>query len=106
MNLDDLLDRTWTTGYTCNEFVCEAWQKITGENLKDRLEAFLNEKGDFKQLDVPDPPCLVLLSNNSRSSTHVGLFYCNKVLHLSMRGVQFVPLEYLKMHFRDVRFYQ
>lgn len=106
MSIDHLLDRTWSKNYTCNEFVCEAWQHITGENLTQRLGEFLSGTGHFKQLDVPDPPCLVLLSNNNRSSTHVGLFYCGKVLHLSPNGVQFVPMEILQMHFKQVRFYK
>lgn len=106
MTIDNLLDRTWSKDYTCNEFVCEAWQHIVGENLTQRLDDFLSGIGNFKQLDAPDPPCLVLLSNNNRSSTHVGLFYCDKVLHLSMSGVQLVPLEILKIHFREVKFYK
>lgn len=106
MSIDHLLDRTWSKNYTCNEFLCEAWLQITGENLTQRLDDFLSGTGHFQQLDVPDPPCLVLLSNNNRSSTHVGLFYCDKVLHLSMQGVQLVPLEILQMHFRQVKFYK
>lgn len=105
MSINHLLDRIWSKNYTCNEFVCEAWQDITGENLTERLNHFLNGEGDFKRIDEPISPCIVFFSNGPRSSTHVGLFYCDKLLHLSGRGVQFVPLEIVAMNFRAVRFY-
>lgn len=105
MGINHLLDRIWSKNYTCNEFVCEAWQDITGENLTERLNHFLNGEGDFKRIDEPISPCIVFFSNGPRSSTHVGLFYCDKLLHLSGRGVQFVPLEIVAMNFREVRFY-
>ena len=41
MDLDDLLDREWTAKYTCNEFACEVWQRITDEDLTQRLDDFL-----------------------------------------------------------------
>ena len=106
MTIDNLLDRTWSKNYTCNEFVCEAWLQITGENLTQRLDDFLSGTGNFKQLDVPDPPCLVLLSNNNRSSTHVGLFYCDKVLHLTESGVQYVSMRSLKNYYLRFRYYE
>ena len=105
MSIDNLLDRTWTREYTCNEFACEAWKQITGKDLSKRIEKFLNGKGRFKRLDKPISPCLVFFKNNEKSSTHVGLFYVDKLLHLTPRGVQFVPLELVAMHFREVRFY-
>lgn len=105
MSINHLLDRIWSKNYTCNEFVCEAWQDIKGENLTERLNHFLNGEGDFKRIDEPISPCIVFFSNGPRSSTHVGLFYCDKLLHLSGRGVQFVPLEIVAMNFREVRFY-
>ncbi|MEG1695791.1 MAG: hypothetical protein RRZ32_00495 [Acinetobacter sp.] len=105
MSINHLLDRIWSKEYTCNEFVCEAWQDIKGENLTERLNHFLNGEGDFKRINEPISPCIVFFSNGPRSSTHVGLFYCDKLLHLSGRGVQFVPLEIVAMNFREVRFY-
>lgn len=105
MTINNLLDRIWTKDYTCNEFVCEAWQQITGEDLAVRLHEFLNELGGFKRIDEPISPCIVFFTNGPRSSTHVGLFYCDKLLHLSGRGVQFIPLEIVAMSFRETRFY-
>lgn len=105
MSIDHLLDRTWSKDYTCNEFLCEAWHSILGENLAERLQQFLNGSGDFKRIDEPISPCIVFFSNGPRSSTHVGLFYCDKLLHLSTRGVQFLPLELISINFRETRFY-
>lgn len=105
MSIDNLLDRTWSSHYTCNEFLCEAWQQVVGENLTARLEKHLNHGDGFKWLDRPISPCIVFFSNNSKSSTHVGLFYGDKLLHLTPRGVQFIPLEIVAMNFREVRYY-
>lgn len=105
MSIDHLLDRIWTPEYTCNEFLCEAWHSITGENLAERLQQFLNGSGDFQRIDEPISPCIVFFSNGPRSSTHVGLFYCDKVLHLTGRGVQFIPLDLISINFRETRFY-
>lgn len=106
MSIDHLLDRTWTQSYTCNEFICEAWQYLTNEDLACRLQQHLNSEQGFTRLEEPISPCIVFLSNQNKSSTHVGLFYCDKLLHLTPRGVQFIPLELVAMSFREVRYYQ
>ncbi|WP_198077797.1 hypothetical protein [Acinetobacter calcoaceticus] len=105
MNINHLLSRIWKEDYTCNEFACEAWKDITGEDLTLRLNRFLNGEGEFKSLDEPISPCIVFFTNGQKSSTHVGLFFEDKLLHLSLRGAQFIPLEVVSMHFRETRFY-
>ncbi|OTG78415.1 hypothetical protein B9T31_17600 [Acinetobacter sp. ANC 4558] len=105
MSIDNLLDRTWSRDYTCNEFACEAWKQITGKDLSKRIYKALSGKGRFKRLEEPISPCIVYFKNSDTSPTHVGLFYCDKLLHLTSRGVQFVPLEVVAMHFREVSFY-
>lgn len=104
--INDLFDREYTQGYTCNEFACEAWQQITNENLTERLNNHLNGIGDFEHLSKPISPCIAFFSRNSKSSTHVGLFFQGKILHLSPRGVQYVPLEYVMLVFKTVSFYK
>lgn len=106
MSIDNLLDRTWSKNYTCNEFACEAWQQITGEDLSKRLNRFLNRKGGFELLERPDSPCIVFFKHNFQTSTHVGVFFDNKVLHLTGRGVQYMPLEIVSIGFKEVRFYK
>ena len=104
--INDLFDREYKQGYTCNEFACEAWEKITGENLTERLNRYLNGIGDFEQLSEPISPCIAFFSRNLKSSTHVGLFYKGKILHLSPRGVQYIPLDYIMLSFKTVSFYK
>lgn len=106
MSIDHLLDREWSAVYTCNEFACEAWQYITDEDLTIRLQQHLNDGQGFTRLDQPISPCIVFFSNLNKSSTHVGIFYADKLLHLTPRGVQFIPLELVAMSFREVRYYQ
>lgn len=105
MSIDNLLDRTWSKNYTCNEFACEAWQQITGEDLSKRVEDSFDNLGGFEQLSEPISPCIVYFTNNNQSPTHVGVFFEQKILHLTGRGVQYMPLEVVKLGFREVRFY-
>jgi hypothetical protein len=106
MTIDNLLDRTWSKEYTCNEFACDAWKQITGENLSKRLMRFLNGEGGFDQLESPTSPCIVFFNNSFQASTHVGVFFEDKVLHLTGRGVQFMPLDIVKIGFKEVSYYK
>lgn len=45
MNINHLLSRTWKEDYTCNEFACEAWLDITGEDLTSRLKKIFKWRG-------------------------------------------------------------
>lgn len=103
--IDDLLDREFRHGYTCNEFACEAWKLVTREDLSQRLDLFLNGGEGFERLDKPISPCLVFLHNSARSETHIGLFYEGRVLHLAARGAQYVPLEFI-VGYKYCEFYQ
>ncbi|TCM62295.1 hypothetical protein EC844_12523 [Acinetobacter calcoaceticus] len=103
--IEQFLDREPKQGYVCNEFVIEAWQAVTGEDLKQRLEDHLNGNTSFEQLSEPISPCLVLFSNSARSPTHIGLFYDCKVLHLAASGAQYVPLEMI-LGFKNREFYR
>ena len=81
INLDDLYDRQYTDTYTCKEFVAEVWQRLTG---KDYLQQLSTQ--DFEKLSELISPCIVYCHNDQQTSTHVGVFYCGKVLHLQLRG--------------------
>lgn len=93
--IDDLLDREFRSDYTCNELACEAWALVTGEDLSQRLNQFLNGGDGFDRLDKPVSPCLVFMYNSARTETHIGLFYEGRVLHLAAHGAQYVPLEFI-----------
>ena len=104
MNLDQFLDRTWTDSYTCNEFACEVWQHMTGEDLTERLTAFLNGTGGFKQLSVPESPCIAMFLRKN-ADNHVGIFIDGKLLHLTSKGVHYINLEIIQ-GFQQPRFYK
>ena len=95
--IDSLFGKQWTKDYTCHDFACDAWKEITGKKLV---------LGKRKEVDKPVSPCIVFLYNDSRSDSHVGVFYEGKVIHLAMRGVQYIPLESLTHYFKKVSFYK
>lgn len=101
--IEQLLNRERGPGYACQEFVNEAWQIITGEDLSQRLNDHQNNRKMLEQLSEPISPCLVFFSN-ARYENHVGLFYCGKVLHLA-EAAQYVPLE-LIFGFNKCEFYR
>lgn len=105
MNLENLLDRVWTSKYTCNEFACEVWEQITGESLTQRLNDFLNGHSGFTVHAEPISPCIVFFTNGKETPTHVGVFFEDKLWHLSGRGAQNVPLQVVSMGFRQARYY-
>lgn len=106
MNFESLLKKIYQHDYTCYEFACEAWCEITGQNLADRMQQFLNNVGCFQRLDKPESPCIAFFYRNDKSPTHVGLFIDGRILHLGFRGAQYVPLDMLMMTFKEVRFYK
>ena len=101
--IEQLLDRERKAGYACQEFVNEAWQIITDEDLSKRLKRHLKGRTDFEKLSEPISPCLVFFSN-ARHENHIGLFYAGKVLHLA-DAAQYVPLE-LIFGFNKCEFYR
>ncbi len=102
--IEQLLSRERTATYKCQEFVNEAWTLITGENLEQRMFDHMAGKTSFELLPEPISPCIVFLSNDKRSPTHIGLFYCGKVLHLAESG-QYVPLEVI-FGYKNCEFYR
>lgn len=103
--LDSLLDRVWKKGYTCNEFAIDAYKLITGVNIQSKLMAQLNGGDEFIELEYAKTPCIVFMSNSNKESSHIGIFYNEKILHLTTRGVQFAPLELIEIYFKNVSFY-
>ena len=62
-------------------------------------------RADFLRLDAPSPPCVVLMTR-PRFQPHVGLFWADKVLHITEQGVAFQPLDVVSVGFTKIRFYQ
>ena len=116
-SIDALLDRQYDPKkYHCVHFLIEAAQYLFE---KDYSESFLGLTGDLKQsiqtsrdttiknkrIERPIEGCIVLMTNLLNSS-HVGLFYCGRVLHLSEIGVHFQELRSLERNYSRFRFYE
>ena len=116
-SIDALLDRQYDSKkYHCVHFLIEAAQYLFD---KDYSESFLGLTGDLsqsiqtsrdttiknKKLERPIEGCIVLMTNLLNSS-HVGLFYCGRVLHLSEIGVHFQELRSLERNYSRFRFYE
>lgn len=116
-SIDALLDRRYNPrSYHCVHFLIEAAQYLLNQ---DYSASFLGLTGDLsqsiqtsrnttiknKRLEKPKHGCIVLMTNLLNSS-HVGLFYCNRVLHLSESGVYFQELRSLERNYSRFRFYE
>ena len=116
-SIDALLDRCYDSkNYHCVHFLIEAAQYLLNQ---DYSASFLGLTGDLsqsiqtsrnttiknKRLEKPKHGCIVLMTNLLNSS-HVGLFYCNRVLHLSESGVYFQELRSLERNYSRFRFYE
>ena len=116
-SVDALLDRRYNPrGYHCVHFLIEAAEYLFN---KDYSASFLGLTGDLaqsirtsrdttvknKRLEKPIEGCIVLMTNLLNSS-HVGLFYCGRVLHLSESGVYFQELRSLERNYSRFRFYE
>lgn len=116
-SVDALLDRQYDSKkYHCVHFLIEAAQYLFE---KDYSPSFLGLTGDLKQsiqtsrnttiknkrIERPRDGCIVLMTNLLNSS-HVGLFYCGRVLHLSEIGVHFQELRSLDRAYSRFRFYE
>lgn len=116
-SVDALLDRQYDPKkYHCVHFLIEAAQYLFD---KDYSASFLGLTGDLaksiktsrdttiknKRLERPKDGCIVLMTNLLNSS-HVGLFYCGRVLHLSEIGVHFQELRSLERNYSRFRFYE
>ncbi|ARG16917.1 hypothetical protein B7L44_10145 [Acinetobacter nosocomialis] len=58
-----------------------------------------------KRIDRPIEGCIVLMTYMNESS-HVGLFFQNKIFHLCEGGVQRITLEQAKIWFKRIRYYE
>ena len=116
-SVDALLDRQYDPKkYHCVHFLIEAAQYLFE---KDYSSSFLGLTGDLaksiqtsrdttiknKRIERPKDGCIVLMTNLLNSS-HVGLFYCGRVLHLSEIGVHFQELRSLERNYSRFRFYE
>jgi hypothetical protein len=115
MTLDRFLNKKYDKDfYNCMHFVNDVWQAITGKNINNiSLEFLLNSqkryvpplfKKSFKKIKQPITPCICLMARQNFNK-HVGVFINNKILHITEKGVEFLPLDIATRGFRMVRFY-
>ncbi len=116
MSIDCFLDRTYDKRtYNCAHFVSEVWEYLTGVRIDDILKGFLlppkerhvcpEIRHSFRKLDKPRGLCIVLMQR-PRTDPHVGLFYKNKILHITESGPCLVPFEIATLGFKKVWFYK
>lgn len=115
MSIDEFLDRTPAPGYNCLDFVREVWLHLKHEDITNKLTglvgAFKDRKMNpsgmkrFQRLYHPTNPCFVVMQR-FLFVPHVGVWLDDKVLHLTGRGVQFMPLAVAKSYFQVIRFYE
>lgn len=116
-SIDPLLPKQYDAQhYHCIHFLIDAAKYLLEQ---DYSNSFLGLTGSLdqtiqtsrstviqnKRLDVPINGCIVLMTNLINGS-HVGLFYCDRVLHLSERGVRFETLRSLDRLYSRFRFYE
>ncbi|WP_336957067.1 hypothetical protein [Acinetobacter johnsonii] len=102
--------------YHCVHFLIDAAQSIFGQDYSTSfigLQGALNEALSTsrqtiirnKRLKEPQQGCIVLMTSPT-GDNHVGLFYCDKVLHLTESGVQYVSIRSLKNYYLRFRYYE
>lgn len=48
----------------------------------------------------------IVLMTNEKQSSHVGLFYCGRILHLTEMGVHNFPVLILNKFYKRIRYYE
>ena len=116
-SIDALLDRKYDPEkYHCVHFLIEAADYIFGLDYSDSfvgLTTSLHETlrtsrlnaRQGRRINTPVDGTVILMTNANQSS-HVGLFYCGRVLHLSENGVYFQELRSLERNYSRFRFYE
>lgn len=116
-SIDSLLNRKYDpVAYHCVHFVIEAAQYLFDQdysdsfigltqNLHETLKTSRSTAVHNKRQDAPKDGTIVLMTNINQSS-HVGLFYCDRVLHLTELGVHNLPLRTLKQIYKRIRYYE
>lgn len=119
-SVDALLDRQYDPKkYHCVHFLIEAAQYLLE---KDYSESFMGltkplhealkvsrhtvVKNRLRDEDERPQQGDIVLMTNLLNSSHVGLFYCGRVLHLSEIGVHFQELRSLGRAYSRFRFYE
>lgn len=104
------------SNFHCVHFVIRAAQILFGKDysgcfvgltgpLNDTLRASRATVTRNKRINRPVEGCIVLMTYQNESS-HVGVFFRNRIFHLVERGPQLITLEQAKPIFKRMRFYE
>lgn len=116
-SVDALLNRKYCPEhYHCVHFLIEAAQYLLNLDYTDNfigLTSSLNETLKTsrhtvvrnRQIKAPRDGTIVLMTND-KGNSHVGLYYCERVLHLTELGVHFLPVISLYKFFKRIRYYE
>lgn len=115
--ISDLFNLKYSQQFHCVHFVIAAAKEIYGldyspcfvgltKPLDESLRVSRKREHQNKKLTQPQEGCIVLMKYPSGSS-HVGLFFRNRVFHLIERGVEQWSLDYTQITFNNrVYFYE
>jgi hypothetical protein len=93
MTLDDLYAREYhPKHYHCAHWAADAWEAITGENVRPQLLAVTDRVrrgvlGALKPIDRARSPCVVIM-HRARSTPHVGIYLEGHIVHMTPTGVK------------------
>lgn len=116
-SIDPLLTRNYNPeNYHCVHFLIDAAQYLFGQDysgsfigltssLHESLKTSRHTVIQNRRIYEPVDGAIVLMTNVKQSS-HVGLFYCGKVLHLTEMGVHFLPIFTLERFYKRIRYYE
>lgn len=119
-SIDALLDRKYDPEkYHCVHFLIEAAEYLLDVDYTENfigLTSPLHEtlrtsrhtviKNRLRDKDEKPKQGDIVLMTNAKQSSHVGLFYCDRVLHLTELGVHFLPIQSIHSFYKRIRFYE
>lgn len=116
-SIDPLLNRRYDAKrYHCVHYLLEAAEYLFDQDysssfigltssLHETLRTSRHTAVENKRILEPVDGTIVLMTNINNSS-HVGLFYCGRVLHLTEMGAHFVSVNSLKKFYKRIRYYE
>ena len=110
--IDSLLSQEYCSKTNnCSHFFVKAWETVAeplnseGVCEEDFEIALISALDEFQRIERVSSPCAVLMSNTNAPS-HLGLFFNNKVIHMTPQGVICQSLKAATISFSKVRFYK
>lgn len=100
------------TDYNCLHFACDIYRDLTTIDMSADVRGLLTGRNhrhiDIAQLrrftPIPNPiaPCLAIMHSDVM---HAGIYYDNKIIHLTECGVQCVPPHLAEIRHGRIKYY-